>query len=60
MTNLIDFLIPYYIKEGKPNLVIGFGCTGGYHRSVVLAEEVAREIKNKGINVNIYHRDWDI
>ncbi len=58
--DLIDFLIPQYVKEGKPNLVIGFGCTGGFHRSVVLAERVGEEIKNKGINVNIYHRDWDI
>lgn len=57
MVDLLEFLIPYYEKEGKGILTIGFGCTGGFHRSVVLAEEVGRQLREKGENVFISHRD---
>ncbi len=55
--DLLIFLIPHYIKEGKTHLLIALGCTGGTHRSVVLAEEVGRFLKEKKFVVNISHRD---
>lgn len=55
--NLLRFLIPYYINEGKTNLEMSIGCTGGQHRSVVLAEYIARQLKKMGYNVNVRHRD---
>ena len=55
--DLIDFMIPLYEKEGKSQLVIGFGCTGGKHRSVTFAEEVARYLRSKGRKIRIEHRD---
>ncbi|MDP4110031.1 MAG: RNase adapter RapZ [Bacillota bacterium] len=55
---LIDFLIPQYIDEGKSSLVISIGCTGGQHRSVAIAEEVAAYLKKRGHHVNINHRDY--
>jgi UPF0042 nucleotide-binding protein len=57
---MLDFLIPYYIKEGKSQLVIGIGCTGGVHRSVTIAEAVYDFLKSKGHRVNIDHRDTQI
>lgn len=56
-TRLLNFLIPYYIQEGKSHLVIAIGCTGGQHRSVVLAEKVAEAIQGPGLRVNVSHRD---
>jgi UPF0042 nucleotide-binding protein len=53
----VDFLIPRFIEEGKSNLTISTGCTGGKHRSVILAEELKDHLKNKNYNVRIYHRD---
>lgn len=58
-TDLIDFLIPLYIKEGKSQLVIGFGCTGGKHRSVTFAEAVSKHLTEKNYKVRIAHRDID-
>lgn len=55
--DLIEYLIPFYVKEGKPQLVIAFGCTGGQHRSVVLANEFLDKLSNKGRRVSITHRD---
>ena len=55
--NLVNFLLPLYIKENKSNLVIGFGCTGGKHRSVTFAEMSASYLKKKGYKVTIDHRD---
>ncbi|MBR6874056.1 MAG: RNase adapter RapZ [Ruminococcus sp.] len=55
--DLIDFLIPLYKKEGKAQLVVAFGCTGGKHRSVTFAEEVAKHLKNSGFKVRVSHRD---
>lgn len=55
--NMLRFLIPNYIEEGKTNLEIALGCTGGQHRSVVLAEYIGKQLMNMGYNVNIRHRD---
>lgn len=55
--DLIEFLIPYYIDEGKSQLVIGIGCTGGKHRSVSIAEELANELSERGHSTMLYHRD---
>jgi len=50
--------LPGYVKEGKHQLVIAIGCTGGQHRSVTLANELYRRMKNKGnYGLNINHRD---
>ena len=58
LIDLLDFLIPNYIKEGKHQLVIGIGCTGGKHRSVTLANELYTGIKERGnYGVKLYHRD---
>lgn len=57
LTDLIDFLIPLYIKEGKSQLVIAFGCTGGKHRSVTFAEALAKHLKEKNYKIRIAHRD---
>ena len=57
MTSLIDFSLPLYIKEGKSHLTIGFGCTGGKHRSVSFANVVYNHIKELDYSVNVYHRD---
>lgn len=57
LKEMLDFLIPSYEKEGKVYLVIGFGCTGGSHRSVVIGEEIKNFLEEKGYGVEIYHRD---
>ena len=56
-TGLIKFLMPNYIKEGKNYLTVAIGCTGGRHRSVAVAEELAKFLKNSNYTVHIYHRD---
>jgi len=55
--DLLNFLVPLYIREGKSYLSIAFGCTGGMHRSPALVEEIAGLIKKKNIGLNIIHRD---
>ncbi len=55
--NLLKFLIPHYIKEGKTSLTVGIGCTGGRHRSVTLANKLAYLLDHDGYNVNKRHRD---
>jgi len=57
LQGLIDFTLPQYIREGKAYLTIAIGCTGGRHRSVVIAEQVAQFLKEKGYRVNVQHRD---
>lgn len=58
LTDMLDFLIPNYVKEGKHQLVIGIGCTGGKHRSVTLANALYEELKDHGTyGVKLYHRD---
>lgn len=56
---LLDFLIPNYIVEGKSYLGIGIGCTGGRHRSVVIADIIHDYLKLKGYSVKILHKDID-
>ena len=50
-------LIPHYIEEGKTELVIGIGCTGGKHRSVTIATEIAKALQSKNIKTLTRHRD---
>ncbi len=58
LEDMITFLIPYYVKEGKNQLVIAIGCTGGQHRSVTLANALYESLKDKGdYGLKIYHRD---
>ena len=52
---MLDFLVPKYIEEGKNNLVVAIGCTGGKHRSVTLAGKLGKSLQD--YNVNIIHRD---
>lgn len=54
---LLVYLIPHYIREGKSYLTVSFGCTGGHHRSVMMAEEVAQRLRGKGYSVKASHRD---
>ncbi|MDQ4098277.1 MAG: RNase adapter RapZ, partial [Actinomycetota bacterium] len=55
--DLLGLLLPAYVKEGKSYLSVAVGCTGGRHRSVVLAEELARAIETHGFKPHVYHRD---
>ncbi len=57
LEDLLKYLIPYYQKEGKTQLVIGIGCTGGQHRSVTMVEELIGVLKNTGYNVLLTHRE---
>lgn len=57
LTDMVEYLIPQYIKEGKSQLVIAIGCTGGHHRSVTIAEALYSEVKNSGHNAMVTHRD---
>jgi RNase adapter protein RapZ len=57
--DLLHFLIPKYVDEGKKQLVIGVGCTGGRHRSVAISNEIGRDLQSKNYNVFIEHRDID-
>jgi UPF0042 nucleotide-binding protein len=54
---LLDLLLPAYVQEGKSYLTIAFGCTGGRHRSVAIAEEVARRLRARGVEPIVHHRD---
>ena len=55
--DVIDYSLPLYIKEGKSHLTIGFGCTGGKHRSVTFAEIVNKHLKANNYNCVAVHRD---
>ncbi len=58
LTDMLDFLIPNYIKEGKYQLVVAIGCTGGQHRSVTLAGELYARMKNRGgYGIKLFHRE---
>jgi UPF0042 nucleotide-binding protein len=59
MTDILDFLIPMYIKEGKSYLTIGIGCTGGNHRSPAIVEKLRSYLKKYPLDLNIIHRDMD-
>ncbi|RKD25251.1 UPF0042 nucleotide-binding protein [Caminicella sporogenes DSM 14501] len=57
LNEMIDFLIPFYVREGKMQLVIAIGCTGGKHRSVTVANILYEYLKEKGHKVSVNHRD---
>lgn len=57
LEDIVDFLVPCYIKEGKPQLVIAIGCTGGKHRSVVIANKLGSSLAEKNYLVRTEHRD---
>ena len=57
ISELIDMLIPLYIREGKSALVIAFGCTGGKHRSVSFAKRLSKHLCDRGYSVNTEHRN---
>jgi UPF0042 nucleotide-binding protein len=57
ISDLLLYLMPHYIREGKSYLTIGFGCTGGQHRSVMIAEDVAKRLAEGGYHVKSVHRD---
>jgi UPF0042 nucleotide-binding protein len=59
LDDLLVMLIPAYVKEGKSYLTVAMGCTGGRHRSVALAEEVARRLATHGMAATVFHRDVD-
>ena len=57
LCDLIDYLIPMYVQEGKSQLVIAFGCTGGKHRSITFAELMAEHLMRENYKIQKYHRD---
>jgi RNase adapter protein RapZ len=57
LDDLLTMLIPAYVREGKSYLTVAMGCTGGRHRSVVLAEELARRLDDRGTPTTVFHRD---
>ncbi len=57
VASFLRYLVPFYVREGKSYLTVGIGCTGGRHRSVFVAEELARQMKLKKATVRILHRD---
>jgi UPF0042 nucleotide-binding protein len=57
--NLLAYLIPHYIGEGKSYLTVALGCTGGRHRSVMLAEVIRRNLKKRGYATKVVHRDLE-
>src|SRR6202167_1659407 len=57
ISELLVYLLPHYIHEGKSYLTIAFGCTGGQHRSVMIAEEVGKRLRQASYRVKVLHRD---
>jgi len=57
LKDLLGFSVPLYVEEGKSQLVIAIGCTGGKHRSVATAEELCRFLRDKGYSTGVVHRD---
>jgi UPF0042 nucleotide-binding protein len=57
LMDLILYLLPHYIREGKSYLTVAIGCTGGRHRSVALAERIAGDLENEGYKTKLAHRD---
>ena len=57
LEDLTQFLLPLYVKEGKSQLMVGVGCTGGRHRSVYIANLIGAWIKKSGYSVQVVHRD---
>ena len=59
LADLLAFCVPLYVQEGKAYLTLGVGCTGGRHRSVAVAEDLARRVRETGTAVTVRHRDLD-
>ena len=57
VSDLLLYLLPHYIEEGKSYLTIAFGCTGGQHRSVMMAEEISKRLRKEGYQIKAVHRD---
>jgi UPF0042 nucleotide-binding protein len=57
ISDLLIYLLPHYIREGKSYLTIAFGCTGGQHRSVMIADEIRSSLANAGFKSKVSHRD---
>ena len=57
ITELLIYLLPHYIREGKSYLTIGFGCTGGHHRSVMIADQIRKNLSAGGYQAKVTHRD---
>ena len=57
VSDLMLYLLPHYVEEGKSYLTVAFGCTGGQHRSVMMAEEMAKRLRKAGYKVKALHRD---
>jgi UPF0042 nucleotide-binding protein len=57
VTKLMLYLLPHYVEEGKSYLTVAFGCTGGQHRSVMMAEEIGKRLQKAGYQVKALHRD---
>ncbi len=57
VTKLMLYLLPHYVEEGKSYLTVAFGCTGGQHRSVMMAEEIGKRLGKAGFQVKALHRD---
>ena len=57
VTDLMLYLLPHYVQEGKSYLTVAFGCTGGQHRSVMMADEMSKRLKKAGYQVKAVHRD---
>jgi UPF0042 nucleotide-binding protein len=57
ITDLLTYLLPHYIREGKSYLTIAFGCTGGQHRSVMMADQIRKNLADSGYTAKVTHRD---
>jgi UPF0042 nucleotide-binding protein len=57
VVDMLIYLLPHYVREGKSYLTIAFGCTGGQHRSVMIAEDVQKRLAKEGYRVKVQHRD---
>ena len=60
LMDMLEFLIPYYIEEGKTQLIIGIGCTGGKHRSVAIANDIKNKLEENGHRAIVGHRDYKL
>ena len=60
IAEFLDFAIPAYVAEGKTRLTLAVGCTGGYHRSIVITEEIATWLRERGFGpVALFHRELE-
>jgi UPF0042 nucleotide-binding protein len=57
ISELLIYLLPHYIREGKSYLTIAFGCTGGHHRSVMIADQIRKNLAQSGFTTKVSHRD---